>query len=660
MHRALIFILWFLFSGPALAANCPAVLTTCPTVNANIGNFGGALNANGGGLLLGTFTGNPTFSGNPIFSGAPTFTGTAPSGSAITALFASPPAIGSVVPGAVSSLSGALNGTLGATTPRSAAVTTLSASGISALSNQITQSFIANWNLTSSNQGACATQFFCSVTYPSNAGGASSPLTAYSTVASFNYSDQVYTTGTVYGFQVNWNVPSTTSISGSRVAFTAGLNVQAADSATFTGTIVGTTLTVSGVTGTIEPGQSIISGAAIGTTIVSGSGTSWVVSISQTVGPVGMSSLSTWTGNAISGGGGIGAFNSRNMGGTSSLYTGSMTGFNSLCQMYSGATFIDGCLVQENDTSMGTGTSYAYLANTLFVTLNTHQARSYSNDNYVLGISAQTGALADMKTGLKFGDQSSANAMDNYARLIFLSPSQGAVKTTIAAAMDYSNAISQTSISRTPFQADFTLQASGVTGLKRLTTDGASADGFIYDSYVTSLGSGFTGNPTVNLNSACSGAAVVALANGAGTIAKIGTTTPGSAVKAECAISSITGGGGGTGVVGVLVIAGNTLNLPINSTNTVACQVASQDTNGDSYGFSISFGVTMGATASTTALVGSPTWTQVYPASGTLMALSVAADTILGAVNISATPSSATFPWTLGGKCTVSSTSQVL
>lgn len=63
--------------------------------------------------------------------------------------------------------------------------------------------------------------------------------------------------------------------------------------ATFTGTISGTTLTVSGVTGTIfAGGRRLVNGAgvAIGTFIVSGSGTTWTVNNSQTVGPVSMTS----------------------------------------------------------------------------------------------------------------------------------------------------------------------------------------------------------------------------------------------------------------------------------------------------------------------------------------------------------------------------------
>lgn len=54
---------------------------------------------------------------------------------------------------------------------------------------------------------------------------------------------------------------------------------------TFTGSITGTTLTVSGVTGTIAIGQTLYgAGVTAGTTITAGSGTSWTVSASQSVG----------------------------------------------------------------------------------------------------------------------------------------------------------------------------------------------------------------------------------------------------------------------------------------------------------------------------------------------------------------------------------------
>lgn len=71
-------------------------------------------------------------------------------------------------------------------------------------------------------------------------------------------------------------------------AVVSAINVgsQVAADATFTGAISGTALTVSGVTGTIAIGQSVVdaTGSVLpGTTIASGSGTSWVVNKSQTV-----------------------------------------------------------------------------------------------------------------------------------------------------------------------------------------------------------------------------------------------------------------------------------------------------------------------------------------------------------------------------------------
>jgi len=64
--------------------------------------------------------------------------------------------------------------------------------------------------------------------------------------------------------------------------------------------INGTTLTVGSLTdGTIEPGQAVRGiGVAAGTTIVSGSGSTWTVNNSQTVGPISMYASSVIPGNA--------------------------------------------------------------------------------------------------------------------------------------------------------------------------------------------------------------------------------------------------------------------------------------------------------------------------------------------------------------------------
>ena len=64
---------------------------------------------------------------------------------------------------------------------------------------------------------------------------------------------------------------------------TSGTAVSTA-TCSFTGVISGTALTASAITGTIAIGQLITgTGVTAGTTIISGSGTAWVVSVSQTV-----------------------------------------------------------------------------------------------------------------------------------------------------------------------------------------------------------------------------------------------------------------------------------------------------------------------------------------------------------------------------------------
>lgn len=64
-----------------------------------------------------------------------------------------------------------------------------------------------------------------------------------------------------------------------------------ASGASFTGSISGTTLTATGITGTIYTGQNIVgANVAPGTSIVSGSGGTWTVSVSQTVASTAMTS----------------------------------------------------------------------------------------------------------------------------------------------------------------------------------------------------------------------------------------------------------------------------------------------------------------------------------------------------------------------------------
>ena len=82
----------------------------------------------------------------------------------------------------------------------------------------------------------------------------------------------------------DWTL-TTTAGGVSNQARLAVLIATGAPGAVFTGSISGTTLTVSATTsGTIQAGQTLSgTGVTSGTTIVSGAGSSWVVSASQTV-----------------------------------------------------------------------------------------------------------------------------------------------------------------------------------------------------------------------------------------------------------------------------------------------------------------------------------------------------------------------------------------
>jgi hypothetical protein len=172
---------------------------------------------------------------------------------------------------------------------------------------------------------------------------------------------------------------------------------------------------------------------------------------------------------------------------------------------------------------------------------------------------------------------------------------------------------------------------------------------------LTSSGRGYTSEPTWVV-AGCTGSIVNSGVLAGGGVSAVGVYTPGSACKAE-ATAAVSSGGATV----QLLIAGNTLNLPINSTNTVQCALSAQDASSHNIGWTISFGVSMGATSSTTTIVGSPTWTQVFATAGASSDISIsppAADTTLGAVNLTIMPSTA--GWNVGGSCTITSTQQII
>ena len=92
------------------------------------------------------------------------------------------------------------------------------------------------------------------------------------------------------GITINSQPTGTPGGAGTYALSAPGLTIAA----TFTGTISTTTLTVSAVSGTIAIGQ-IVSGVGVtaGTAITGGSGTSWTVNHSQSVGPEAMFTVNT-------------------------------------------------------------------------------------------------------------------------------------------------------------------------------------------------------------------------------------------------------------------------------------------------------------------------------------------------------------------------------
>jgi hypothetical protein len=368
------------------------------------------------------------------------------------------------------------------------------------------------------------------------------------------------------------------------------LDMQAQAAPTFTGTISSTTLIVSGVTGTIASGMCIFgSGVSAGTCILSGSGTTWTVNNSQSVGPVAMTSSSSFLQEV-------------------------------------GELFVE----QSGDAQEG------WLGPAIW--------HMFAN---------QAGASAGVQTIMQIGEQTAAWPMWATGRIIAFEPSysHGSYPVALGSFDDTAFATYHGCKSYGPYTATCGLQATGITSATRLTSDGLAANGYIRDAQINAIGSGYTAEPLWTVTG-CTGAVIHsgALVTNPGGLSEIGVYTPGTGCVAETTASPASGA-----ATAYVLIGGNTLNLPINSTNLINCSVSVKDTGPGAIAYTIAFVATMGATSSTTAIVGSPSWT----AFGTDAAISLAAptaDTTLGAVNITLTPTAVTA--TVGGSCTIVSDQQ--
>jgi hypothetical protein len=456
----------------------------------------------------------------------------------------------------------------------------------------------AVYNITSSNIASHNDQWSVSFVPVGNAGGAGTPISGNSAVNSYLITDVVQTTGNVQGLNISHNVaPNGNSASGSRI----GLGVSVVQ----VGTAQGGTITNPGIT----------SGAVIN------------------------------------------AWGRSNLGGTSNLYAGALNGLNPTMEIQAGATFLLGGSGIEIDTSAEAGASYGAITQQLNVMLRTHATRGYLNENMSLLIASQGGALADLIYGVRFVDSESGNPFDPFAKLIYSSPDQNNATMAIAADMDFGNNTVSAFHERAPYVVILPLQANAITGATRLTSDGSAASSFIYETRVTARGTGYTTIPTITVTGGSGTVLHTQLALGGG-MGKVGVFNPGTGVPAE-AIAAVTGGGG-SGATVALVMAGNTMNFPINSAVDFDARVVMRSTTGEAVCWTCEWGATMGATASTTAIIGAPTWTVVWSTAGALAAIGISnptADTTLGAINVTVTPTSLT--WSGGGQVRMTKSTRV-
>lgn len=496
--------------------------------------------------------------------------------------------------GNINAKNGAIGGTL--------TITGLSTfNGITAHTNRWSQIAPGTINLTANN-GACTSgsQWWCTFVYASSSG----VIAGDADVHSISISDNALTLGSnvVYGLNIEDNIaPNGTTSSGPRVA----LGVSLID----------------------RPGGFITS--------------------------AGIRSAAVF--NVLGG---------ANLGGTSSQYAGAYNSINPVCNLQNGATFIAGCSGTEIDLGAAAGSSYNTMVGLLITQFSNHAVKGLMHSNSAITITDQVNASVGLMYGISINSPAAQWSFDPYAHFIYAQHGTNTTDATnlLGSALDFGHITFKTFTTRMPFRQEVVLKAVSITGVTRLTSDGAAASSFVNEADITNLGSGYTSNPTVAVTG-CTGA-VVKLETAGGILGNVGVNTPGSACAAE-ATAAVSGGGGSAGAVR-LGIAGNTLNFPINSAISVYCTVSATTlTHGgtDAAFWHIWFTATMGATASTTAIVGSPAWVTDPSTAGAAAKFSGSApavptaDTTLGAVNLSLTPTSGT--WDVGGACTLTKTSQV-
>jgi hypothetical protein len=349
-----------------------------------------------------------------------------------------------------------------------------------------------------------------------------------------------------------------------------------------------------------------------------------------------------------------------NRGGTSTNYAGQGFGVNATC-IAGPATFVDGCVGQEIDVS--SAAAFSYLTNVgLQIVINGGVgSEGLLNDNTgLLFGNSISSAVGLFKYGIRINQPNGAYPLDPYAAVFSVAP-QGAGNgpaITAGAGIDLAQETYHGFATSAPFQKTVPLQATAITGATRLTSDGLAANGYIQDAFSKAVGTGYTSNPTVAVTG-CSGTnGVVNTQISGSVVARYGVYTPGSGCSSDVTLTL--SGGGGTLATATPEVEGNTLNFPHLTVVDVKCTVVARG-NGLGIGWSIEFGAHQNGSASTATISGTPAWTQVFADGTAASDISIAAptaDTTLGAINITVTPT--TFSWTVGGSCTMTGTTQVL
>lgn len=356
-------------------------------------------------------------------------------------------------------------------------------------------------------------------------------------------------------------------------------------------------------------------------------------------------------------------FMQSNLGGISGHHLGSITTFNNSCQVYASATFVNGCLGVEFDLgSQGGATSYQRNIHAFFAETNDTVSGLLGPPNGVVLLNQQNNNVG-LWRGISFGYSGGYPPMNAFGGMISAEPAIGVTPPTTAFGIDFGYMKYKAFSTRQPFRQSVPLQATGITGVTRLTSDGTAASGFILQARLTASGSGYTSEPTATVTG-CTSAVVNTGLDASNVLRELGVFTPGSACTAEATVAITSGGG--SGGTGVLLISGNTLNFPIKSSIAVNCTIVADTfaTGGtDSVSWTVAFGATMGTTASTTAIIGSPVWVVGAATAGAAAKFSgslpaaPAADTTLGAINLSITPTTGT--WNIGGECSMTKSAQI-